>query len=126
MSTPSARTQPNLGRRNFRGERAYLESMRRKAIISAAIASVLIEAIVVGRRRGSFIGPDTVVRCRAGHLFTTIWIPGASVKSLRLGWWRFQRCPMGPHWSLVTPVVASELSDHQKDLASQNRDIRLP
>ena len=33
------------------------------------------------------VGPDgrnVVVRCRQGHLFTTIWIPGGSLKALRL------------------------------------------
>jgi len=35
------------------------------------------------------------VRCSAGHLFTTIWIPLASLKSVRLGDRRYQRCPAG-------------------------------
>jgi hypothetical protein len=67
-----------------------------------------------------------VVRCRKDHLFTTIWIPAASVKSLRLGWWRVQRCPVGHHWSLVTPVNEADLSDDQRRVASEHRDIRIP
>ena len=71
-------------------------------------------------------GGNVVVRCRQGHLFTTIWIPAVSVKSLRLGFWRLQRCPVGQHWSLVTPVKDSELSDEQRREAGQHRDVRLP
>jgi hypothetical protein len=59
-------------------------------------------------------------------LFTTIWIPGASVKSLRLGWWRFQHCPVGSHWSIVTPVKKSDLTEEQKRSAGEHKDIRIP
>ena len=83
-------------------------------------------ATIVARRRGYPIGGNLLVRCRQGHLFTTIWVPGASLKSIRLGWWRFQRCPVGHHWSLVTPVKESELSDDEKRLASEHKDIRIP
>jgi hypothetical protein len=50
---------------------------------------------------------DTIARCSKGHLFTTIWVPGASLKSIRLGMSRFQHCPVGHHWALVTPVKDS-------------------
>jgi hypothetical protein len=78
------------------------------------------------RLRGYRIGGDVVVRCRQGHLLTTIWLPGASLKSLKLGWSRYQWCPVGHHWALVTPVKESDLSDEQKRLAHQTRDIRIP
>jgi hypothetical protein len=100
--------------------------MFRRVLVGAAVASVLVEAIVVGRRRGSFIDPATPVQCRDGHLFTTIWIPGASVKSLRLGWWRFQRCPVGNHWTLVTPLDTASATDQELALAADHRDVRLP
>lgn len=92
------------------------------------IAGVLVgaEAFVVARRRGSLFSVDTVVRCRSGHLFTTWWIPGASIKAIRLGWWRFQRCPVGPHWSLVTPVWASELTGAERESAALHHDARIP
>ena len=90
------------------------------------MVATAVEAVVVARRRGSLFGMDTVVRCREGHLFTTLWVPGASLKAFRLGWWRFQRCPVGPHWSLVTPVDASSLSEQEKALAAQNHDVRVP
>ena len=97
---------------------------RRRAVVIAA-AAVLLETGLM-RLHGFQAGRNVVVRCRAGHLFTTIWIPGASLKSLRLGWWRFQRCPVGGHWSLVTPVKQSELSKTEKRAAAKLRDVRIP
>jgi hypothetical protein len=76
--------------------------------------------------RGYNLGTKTTVRCRQGHLFTTVWIPGATVKSLRLGSRRFQRCPVGRHWSLVQPVRIADLSEEEKRDAAAHRDIRLP
>ncbi|MGD0742374.1 MAG: hypothetical protein ABSA31_03680 [Acidimicrobiales bacterium] len=91
------------------------------------LASVLCaEIVVLARRRGSVFAVNTVVRCRDGHLFSTLWIPGGSLKSIRLGWWRLQRCPVGRHWSLVTPVWVSRLSEEERQLASQHRDVRIP
>lgn len=78
------------------------------------------------RSRGYGFGGNVIVRCRDGHLFTTIWIPAASVKSVRLGPWRVQRCPVGNHWSLVAPVKRSELSDEELAFAAQHRDARVP
>jgi hypothetical protein len=101
-----------------------VERRRRVALRLAAIA-LAAEAFVLWRR-GYGVGGNVVVRCRDGHFFTTIWIPGVSVKSLRLGWWRVQRCPVGHHWSLVTPVNQAELTEDQQRLAHETRDIRLP
>jgi len=78
------------------------------------------------RLRGYRMGRNVVVRCRRGHLFTTIWLPLASIKSIRFGWWRLQRCPVGRHWSPVTPVRESELTEAELRSARTHRDIRLP
>jgi len=43
-----------------------------------------------------------------------------------LGWWRFQRCPVGHHWSLVTPVRESELTEEERQLAHTRKDTRVP
>lgn len=83
------------------------------------------DALAVTRRGYAPVG-NVVVRCRNGHLFTTIWVPGASLKSLRLGWWRLQRCPVGRHWSLVTPVRRSDLTPEERQAAETRRDIRIP
>jgi hypothetical protein len=100
--------------------------VRRKVIVVVALSLLGAEALVVARRRGSLIAADSVVRCRKGHLFTTIWIPGGSLKAVRLGWWRFQRCPVGRHWSLVTPVRETDLSEEDRRLAAQRHDVRIP
>lgn len=102
-------------------------SRRRKVTLLLGTGVLLAsELLMVGHRRGHLGGANTVVRCRAGHLFTTLWIPGASLKAVRLGWWRFQRCPVGKHWALVTPVNPSDLTEEERQLATQARDIRLP
>lgn len=88
-------------------------------------AGLLAEAVPVWRR-GYGVGGNVVVRCREGHLFTTIWVPGASVKALRLGPRRFQWCPVGHHWSLVTLVRKSDLSQRQQRAADKTKDIRVP
>lgn len=90
-----------------------------------ALVAIGVE-IAVMRVRGYPMGRNVVVRCRDGHLFTTIWIPGASLKAIRLGWLRFQRCPVGHHWSIVTLIRESELTWEQKRVASEHRDIRIP
>jgi hypothetical protein len=97
---------------------------KRKAA-AAAIAGALPATLLL-RRAGYRLGNDTIVRCRAGHLFTTIWVPLASVKAIRLGWWRFQRCPVGNHWTLVHPVRESELTEQERAEAHAARDIRIP
>ena len=90
------------------------------------IVAFNVVGTIVARARGYRIGGNTVVRCRRGHLFTTIWIPGASLKSVRLGWWRIQRCPVGNHWSIVVPVKESSLSRRALRSAQAHRDVRIP
>ena len=78
----------------------------RKRRIAVLLAAALAEPLAM-RARGYPIGGRLEVRCRQGHRFTTLWIPGASLFALRFGWWRFQRCPVGRHWSFVRPVDPS-------------------
>ena len=66
------------------------------------------------------------MRCRKGHLFTTIWIPGVKLKALDLGLARLQHCPVGKHWTLVTPVRDSDLTDEERRVAGQYHDVRIP
>lgn len=80
----------------------------------------------MARRLGYKLGGNVVVRCRRGHLFTTIWIPGASLKAVRLGWARAQRCPVGKHWTLVTPVKDSDLTEDERRIAAAHHDVRIP
>lgn len=99
---------------------------RRRRAVAVALALTAVEAVVVGRRRGSLLRAETIVRCRSGHLFTTLWVPGASLKAVRLGWWRYQRCPVGPHWALVTPARVADLTEAERQAAAAHHDSRLP
>jgi hypothetical protein len=101
--------------------------LRRKLRLlrTLGIASIVAEPIAM-KLRGYPMGGKLVVRCRQGHLFTTYWLPGVSFKSLRLLWWRYQRCPVGKHWSLVTPVRESELTEEERRTARSRSDIPLP
>jgi hypothetical protein len=89
------------------------------------LAGLLAEPLAMWAR-GYPIGGKLIVRCRDGHLFTTIWVPSASVKALRLGWVRFQWCPVGRHWSRVTPVKSSELTARERRRARSRHDLPLP
>lgn len=89
------------------------------------IAGVLVETLATWLRSGR-LGGHLVVKCRAGHLFSTIWIPAVSVKSVRLGFWRLQRCPVGHHWTVVSPVKEANLTEEERRTAAEHRDARLP
>ena len=98
---------------------------RRRRLLFWLLVADLV-ATIVGRRRGYGFGRNTVVRCRQGHFFTTIWIPGVSLKSVRLGWWRIQRCPVGSHWTVVVPVREADLAEDERRAAHEHRDVRIP
>lgn len=91
-----------------------------------AAAAVLAGFTAAARLLGYRLGPTTIVRCRQGHLFTTIWIPGVKLKAVDLVVARIQRCPVGNHWSLVTPVREAGLDARERDAARRRRDLRLP
>jgi hypothetical protein len=91
------------------------------AFIAAAV--YLIRRMAAG---GIRFGGDVVVRCKAGHLFTTIWIPGGSFKAIRLGPIRFQYCPVGDHWAWVRPVNPDELNPAERRFAARHHDRRIP
>jgi hypothetical protein len=82
--------------------------------------------MMISRKRGYKFGSNQVVRCGQGHMFSTIWIPGVSIKSIKLGGTRFQYCPVGKHWALVRPVRETELSDEETGTARLRHDIRVP
>jgi hypothetical protein len=70
---------------------------------------------------------DVPVRCSAGHLFTTIWVPLGSLKAVRLGFKRYQYCPVGRHWAMVTRLNG-DATPSQEDLAQAAlvHDVRIP
>ena len=100
--------------------------MSRRSQRLAVVIGVLVVGTIIARRLGYKIGGNTVVRCREGHVFTTIWIPGVSLKAIRLGWARYQRCPVGGHWTFVTPVRDIDLTAEERRLADERRDVRIP
>ena len=96
--------------------------LRTVLIVVGAIAG----ATVIARRLGYNLGANTVVRCRQGHLFTTIWIPGVKFKELDLVMARVQRCPVGNHWSLVVPVRDADLTEEERQFAREHHDVHIP
>ena len=100
-------------------------------IIVIAVAIVVLAVWLPRRalRRRGISTPgtnDVVVRCDGGHLFTTIWIPSVSFKAVRLGFKRYQHCPVGHHWTKVTPVPVDQLTDAERIEAARVHDIHIP
>ena len=54
------------------------------------VASRFIRVTRLSQRNGR-----VVVRCRDGHVFTTVWVPFMSIKAIRLGLVRFQGARSG-------------------------------
>jgi hypothetical protein len=98
---------------------------RKTRLIVLGVTAFAVEALAL-RRAGYGLAGRVIVRCRAGHLFTTIWIPGASLKALRLGWMRVQYCPVGRHFSLVTLVPEADLTEDEREIAADHPDLRIP
>ena len=98
---------------------------RRIAIFGGVVAAYAV-GTVIALRQGYKFGQNVPVRCRDGHVFSTVWIPGASIKSLRLGLWRVQWCPVGKHVALVYPVRDVDLTQETRDLAAASHDIPVP
>src|ERR1700749_586878 len=99
---------------------------KRRLAVFAVIAAAYAAARVLASRQGYSFGRNSLVRCRRGHLFTTVWIPGASVKSLRLGFWRIQWCPVGRHVDLVHPVKTADLTEAERAFALSHHDAPVP
>jgi hypothetical protein len=98
----------------------------RRLATTAVVVACYAVATILARRQGYTFGRNTPVRCRRGHLFTTIWIPGGSFKALRLGPWRVQWCPVGRHVDLVHPVKEADLTDAELQAALGQHDVMVP
>src|SRR5579864_2935906 len=103
-----------------------MTSAKRRRVILAGILVGYVAGTIFAIRQGYTFGRNVTVRCRRGHLFTTVWIPGASVKSLRLGYWRVQWCPVGRHVDLVRLVKDADLTEGERVLAAAHHDIPVP
>jgi len=101
--------------------------MSRRAVRTVLIVvGVAVGGTLLARRLGYNLGVNTVVRCRQGHLFSTIWIPGIKLKEIDLVVARVQYCPVGHHWSLVVPVRDVAMTEEERQLALAHHDIKIP
>ncbi len=89
-------------------------------VVLIAVVAVLL---VAGARSGDRF--ERIARCRSGHLFTSTVVPGASLKAVRLGRVRFQRCPVGNHWTLVGWVDPATLTPEELSRARAQHDVRI-
>ena len=99
---------------------------KRRIAIAACVAAAYAVGTIVATRQGYSFGLNVVARCRQGHLFTTVWIPGVSVKALRLTFWRVQWCPVGRHVTVVVPVREADLTDTEREFAAGHHDVPVP
>jgi hypothetical protein len=101
--------------------------MSRRVITPVVVVvGVIAGGTAVARLLGYKLGGNVVVRCRQGHVFTTIWIPGVKLKALDLVIARVQRCPVGKHWSLVVPVREADLTEGERQFARAHHDVPIP
>lgn len=101
-------------------------NMRPTRVRVLVVILVIVFWMMISRQRGYKFGSNQVVRCSQGHMFSTIWVPGVSVKALKLGSTRFQFCPVGKHWTFVKPVRERDLTDEEVETAHSQHDVRLP
>ncbi|HEX9040513.1 MAG TPA: hypothetical protein VF838_05725 [Trebonia sp.] len=99
---------------------------KRRLMIFTGVVAGYVAGTIIATRQGYKFGTNVTVRCRRGHLFTTVWIPGASVKSLRLGYWRVQWCPVGRHVDLVRLVKDADLTEAERSSAAAHHDLPVP
>jgi hypothetical protein len=78
-----------------------LSKRKRRLVIAGGVAAAYVAGTLIARSQGYSFGRDTVVRCRRGHLFTTVWIPGVSVKE-------------------------ADLTDTEREFAAEHRDVPVP
>jgi hypothetical protein len=105
---------------------AMISVKRKRRLVLLAVCVGYAAGTVVALRQGYKFGANVIVRCRRGHLFSTVWIPGASVKALRFGYWRVQWCPVGRHVGLVRLVKDSALTATERAFAEAHHDVRVP
>jgi hypothetical protein len=101
--------------------------MSRQIVTPVLIVGVVVAGgTLLARRLGYKLGTDVAVRCRQGHVYSTVWIPGVKLKTVDLAVARFQHCPVGKHWSLVVPVRDGDLADEELEFAQEHHDAPVP
>jgi len=99
---------------------------KRNLAVLAVVTIAYAVGTVIARQQGYSFGRNAVVKCRRGHFFTTTFIPGGSLKAIRLGLWRIQWCPVGRHIDLVRLVKDADLSEAQREFARAHHDLPVP
>jgi hypothetical protein len=97
-----------------------------RAGILVAVATAIVAYTLIARKLGYKLGGNVIVRCRQGHLFTTLWIPGVKLTAIDLVVARVQHCPVGNHWSLVVPVREPDLTEQERERARERHDVPIP
>ena len=84
-------------------------------LAALAVAAVVgLNAAMRGKRRP--LGTrDVMVRCRHGHVFMTRWTMTPEQSEAP----RVQRCPVCHHWTPVTLVRDSDLTDAERQQAQR-------
>ena len=101
-------------------------SRRRTITPVVVVVGVIAGGTVAARLLGYKLGGNVIVRCRQGHVYSTIWIPGVKLKGLDLVVARIQRCPVGKHLSLVVPVREADLTEGERQFARARHDLPIP
>jgi hypothetical protein len=84
-------------------------------LVLILIAVVLVARLLFSMSRGHVrVDGKVIVRCSQGHVFPTSWSVLGSFTAIRLGSARYQRCPVGNHWSIVRPVTEDNLTDEER------------
>lgn len=99
---------------------------KRNLVVLAVVAVAYAVGTVIARQQGYSFGKNAVVKCRQGHYFATTFIPGGSLKAIRLGLWRIQWCPVGRHVDLVHLVKDADVTEAQREFAEAHHDIPVP
>lgn len=95
------------------------------------LAVVIVVALAMkfggmSQQQGYRFGRDVIVRCRAGHVFMTTWIPVVSFKAIRFGLTRLQYCPVGDHVTAVRLMRDEDLTAAERLAAGRHRDGGVP
>ena len=101
-------------------------SRRRKITPVVVVVGVIAGGTVAARLLGYKLGRNVIVRCRQGHVYSTVWITGVKLKEMDLVVARIQYCPVGKHWSLVIPVREADLTEGERQFARAHHDLPVP
>lgn len=93
-------------------------------ILLVMVPAVIALAVwlLVSARAAEGRGTRVVVRCLGGHVFTTMWPPASRRNPFQAGVVRWRYCPVGEHWTMVTPVRPEDLSPAEWQMARRFHD----